>query len=84
MLGQVRGSAGEVGGRAGTYAGLAKPVREEVVENFEDVGGGGDDAREGGVLVVGKPGVCWKVYSWECPLVSWRTKYALNLSGKAE
>ena len=45
MLGQVRGSAGEVGERAGTYAGLAKPVREEVVENFEDVGGEGDDAR---------------------------------------
>jgi len=56
MLGQVRGSAGEVGERGGTYAGLAKSVGEKVVENLEEVGGEGDDAREGGVLVVGKPG----------------------------
>jgi len=48
MLGQVRGSAGEIGERAGTYAGLAKPVREEVVENLEDVEGEGDDARGAG------------------------------------
>jgi len=83
MLGQVRGSAGEVGGRAGTYAGLAEPVREEADENLEEVGDEGDDAR-GRRAGCGKTRACWKVYSWEYPLMGWRTKDALKLSGKAE
>ena len=62
MLGQARGSVGEVGERAGTYAGLAMPVREEAVENLEDVGGEGDDAREGGVSAVGKTGCAEGVF----------------------
>ena len=47
---------GEVGERAGTYAGLAMPVRMEEVENLEEVGGEGDDAREGGVSLWEKQG----------------------------
>ena len=83
MLGQVRGSVGEVEERGGTYAGLAMPVREEGVENLEEVGGEGDDARERGVSVVGKTGCAGRVYSWEDSVMGWRAKDALSLSGKS-
>ena len=73
---RVLESAGEFGSRAETYAGGARSLGAEAVENLEDAGGEGDDACGGGVRLWEKR-LGWKVCSWEF-------MGGLNLSGKLD